>query len=152
MNVYTLEYKQTLPISLEESWEFFATPKNLSQITPKELGLTVTSKIPEKMYPGLIIKYKVSPVSFVKMNWVTEITHIEDLHYFVDEQRFGPYKFWHHKHFFKQTDNGVEITDIVDYALPFSPLMDFMNDLMVKEKLRFIFDYRSKVLEELFPG
>ncbi len=104
----------------------------------------------DKMYSGQIIAYKVSPVAGIKMNWVTEITHVKEKEYFVDEQRFGPYSLWHHKHFIKAIPGGVEMTDIVDYKIPFGFLGDIANALMVKKQLKEIFDYRFKKVEEIF--
>ena len=151
MKIYQLKTVQSLPIGIEEAWEFFSNPNNLSVITPEWLNFKVTSKLPDKMYPGLIISYKVHPVLGIPNTWVTEITHVKEPFYFVDEQRFGPYKFWHHQHHFKEIDNGVEMTDIVSYALPFDPLSRPVNSLLVEKKVKEIFKFREKKLEELFP-
>ncbi len=115
------------------------------------MGFEVNTDTPsDVMYAGLIIAYKVSPVLGIKMNWVTEITHIKEREYFVDEQRFGPYALWHHKHFIRQIDRGVEMVDIVHYKIPFGILGDVANALIVKYKLKEIFDYRFKKVEEIF--
>lgn len=103
-----------------------------------------------KMFAGQIIEYTVSPVLGIKLNWVTEITHVENNHYFVDEQRFGPYTFWHHKHFIKQVEGGVEMTDIVHYKLPFGFIGRIVNSLFVKKQLKTIFEYRFNKLNELY--
>jgi len=151
MKVYTLKTIQNLPIGIEEAWEFFSNPNNLAVITPEWLNFKVTSKLPEKMYAGMIISYKVHPVLGIPMNWVTEITQVEEPFYFVDEQRFGPYKLWHHQHHFKETENGIEMTDIVNYALPFDPISRPINSLLVKNRVGKIFKFREKKLEDLFP-
>lgn len=148
--IHTLKKTQTLPIDLKTAWDFFSSPKNLDKITPKDLGLKITSEVPDKMYPGMLITYDVTPLPFVKSKWVTEITHVDEPNYFVDEQRFGPYSFWHHKHYFEEIKGGVEVTDVVDYAIPLGPIGDLLNHLVVKNKLQHIFDYRSKVLEDIF--
>lgn len=103
------------------------------------------------MYPGMVISYKVSPLPGFRVNWVTEITHVEHLHYFVDEQRFGPYSFWHHKHFLREVEGGVMMTDIVDYKIPFGWIGDLGNALLIKHKLKEIFAFRKQALETLFP-
>lgn len=148
--VHTLEKKQLIPIDLKTAWDFFSSPENLSKITPSELGLRITSEIPERMHEGLLIRYKVTPFPFFESEWITEITHIDEPSFFVDEQRAGPYSFWHHKHYFKEIDGGVEIKDVVDYALPFGPIGDIVNHIFVGRKLEFIFDYRYKEIEKIF--
>ena len=151
MKVYTLKAIQILPIGIEEAWGFFSNPNNLAVITPEWLNFKVTSKLPEKMYAGMIISYKVHPVLGIPMNWVTEITHVKEPFYFVDEQRFGPYKLWHHQHHLKETENGIEMTDIINYALPFDPFSRPINSLLIKNRVRDIFKFREKKLENLFP-
>ena len=93
MKIYTLNKIQTFPITLEKCWDFFSNPANLELITPAELGLSVISELPDSMYPGMIIHYNVSPILGIKQSWVTEITHIKEPEYFIDEQRIGPYTF-----------------------------------------------------------
>ena len=125
---------------------------NLAKITPKEMAFTVTSELheEEKMYPGMIITYKVSPLAGIKLNWMTEITQVVDQQYFIDEQRFGPYKFWHHQHHFKEIPGGVEMNDILTYGLPMGIFGQMANSLFVANKLQQIFDYRKKKVIELF--
>lgn len=141
---------QQLPIGLSEAWEFFSSPKNLAKITPKHMGFRITSEVPEKMYPGQIITYKVSPLPGVKTNWVTEITHVEENKFFVDEQRFGPYSMWHHEHHFKENKDGILMTDKVSYKISFGFLGHIAQQLLVKKQLIQIFEYRMKTLEEMF--
>jgi ligand-binding SRPBCC domain-containing protein len=149
--VYSIKTVQVLKISLDEAWAFFSSPKNLQKITPQKLGFQIISKHHgEKMYPGQIIEYKVSPILGIPLYWMTEITHVEDRKFFVDEQRFGPYQLWHHQHHFKETAEGVEMTDIVHYKLPLGILGDIANVLMVKKQLKEIFDYRYQAVEQLF--
>lgn len=149
--VYSIKTTQHLNISLHEAWEFFSNPGNLREITPKDLGFNIISTHHgEKMYPGQIIEYKVSPLLDIPIYWMTEITHVQEKKYFVDEQRFGPYDMWHHQHHFKQVSGGVEMTDIVHYKLPFWFLGDIANALFVNKQLRQIFDYRFAKAEALF--
>lgn len=103
-----------------------------------------------KMYAGMIITYKISPLAGIKLNWMTEITHVQDRQYFVDEQRFGPYALWHHQHHFKEIPGGVEMTDILNYAIPFGVIGRLTNKVYVGKKVKNIFDYRVKAVEELF--
>ena len=151
MKVYRLTKTQVLPISMEEAWDFFSTPLNLQNITPEDLGFEILTDLEgERMYAGQIINYRVSPFPFASLRWTTEISHVEEGRYFVDEQRFGPYAFWHHKHFFEPVDGGVKATDVVDYALPLGFLGRLAPGLFVKKKLQHIFDFRYRKLEALF--
>ena len=150
MGMYRIERTQSLPISLEEAWAFFSSPKNLAEITPNELGFVVHGEVPEKMYPGLFIQYTVSPLLGIPMTWVTEITHIREGSYFVDEQRVGPYDIWHHEHFFESIPGGVKMTDVVHYKVPFGILGTLVHPFIVRPKLEQIFSYRWKANERLF--
>jgi ligand-binding SRPBCC domain-containing protein len=150
MKVYKKETVQHINASLEECWSFFSSPGNLQKITPKTMGFEITDFDNQSMYAGQIIQYKISPLLGLKLNWVTEITKVKDKAYFIDEQRFGPYSFWHHKHFFEATANGVKMTDVVHYALPLGFLGRIMNALLVKKKLEEIFDYRFVQVNQLF--
>lgn len=149
--VYSLKTVQTIPVSLDEAWDFFSSPANLQTITPDSLGFKIISKHHgEKMYAGQIIEYKVSPLLGIPLYWMTEITHVDDKKYFVDEQRFGPYSLWHHQHHFKAVPGGVEMTDIVHYKLPLWFLGDMAHALFVKKQLQHIFDYRYKKTAAIF--
>jgi ligand-binding SRPBCC domain-containing protein len=150
MSVYTIHIKQKLPISIEEAWEFIANPKNLSVITPKSTGFKTISGDDRDMFPGQIIQYIVKPILGIPLKWVTEITHVAEKKYFVDEQRVGPYKLWHHKHFLKEIPGGVEMEDLVDYKLPMGFLGRMAHPFLVKPKLKEIFEYRRQKLIELF--
>jgi len=150
MKVYKKETVQHINASLDECWEFFSNPKNLQKITPASMGFEITDFDSQSMYAGQIIQYKISPLLGLKVNWVTEITQVKDRAYFIDDQRFGPYSFWHHKHFFETTPTGVKMTDVVHYALPFGFLGRIVNALIVKNKLNEIFDYRFQKVNELF--
>lgn len=150
MKIYSLHTKQKLNIDLKTAWEFFSTPKNLQDITPDDLQFQILSDLPEKMYSGLIIEYYVTPMLGIKLNWVTEISHIEEPNYFVDEQRFGPYKFWHHKHIFTEVDGGVLMEDIVHWGLPFGFIGRLFGAWFVKKQLKHIFTFREKMLNDKF--
>lgn len=154
--VYSIKTVQRIPISIEKAWDFFSSPANLKEITPNNLGFNIISKHHgAKMYAGQIIEYTVSPVLGIPLYWMTEITQVADLQYFIDEQRFGPYSLWHHQHHFKIIDGGVEMTDIVHYKMPFWILGDIANVLFVKAQLSTIFHHRYKAVGERFgfwPG
>lgn len=150
MKLYTLHKKQNLPISVEQAWEFLSNPANLKTITPDYMGFNILSGADRPMFPGQIIQYIVTPVLGIKSKWVTEITHVKDHEYFVDEQRFGPYALWHHKHFIKAIEGGVEMEDIIDYKLPMGILGQLVHPIVVKPKLEEIFNYRTQKLEELY--
>lgn len=147
----TLKTEQFLPMTIEQAWDFFSTPLNLNELTPESMGFKILSELPEKMYEGLFIRYKVSPMLNIPLNWVTEITHIKEPLFFVDEQRKGPYNIWHHEHHFKETGNGVLMTDILTYDVGKSIFGKMAELLFVENKVREIFEYRSKKLSELFP-
>jgi ligand-binding SRPBCC domain-containing protein len=151
MATFSLKTVQLIPVDIDTAWEFFSNPANLQAITPKNLGFKILSKHHgDKMYPGQIIEYKVSPVLGIPMYWMTEITHVKDKEFFVDEQRFGPYQLWHHQHHFKVVEGGVEMTDIVHYRNPLGFLGNIANTLFVKAQLKQIFEFRFKVVEDLF--
>jgi len=150
--IHTLQTSQTIPVPLERAWDFFSSPLNLRQITPPELDFVVVSQVPEKIYPGLMIEYRVRPLFGLRMPWLTEITQVRAPHYFVDEQRLGPYRLWHHEHFFESTSDGsgTIVRDLVHYIIPFSPLSELAHPLLVAPQLKKIFDYRARRLEEFF--
>lgn len=155
MKIYTLHSHQKLPISLKKAWDFLSDPKNLKIITPDYMGFEILSGADRPMFEGQLIQYIVTPVAGIKTKWVTEITHVKDQEFFVDEQRFGPYSLWHHKHFLHEIAGGVEMEDVVDYKLPFGVLGRVAHPFIVKKKLQEIFNYRTKKLIELFgefPG
>lgn len=150
MKIYTLKAKQRLPISLQEAWDFLSDPKNLKTITPDYMGFEIVSGADRKMYPGQVIQYVVTPIAGIKNTWVTEITHVVDKKYFVDEQRFGPYALWHHKHFLTEIAGGVLMEDVIDYKVPFGLLGRLAHPILVEPKLKEIFAYREQKLIELF--
>lgn len=151
MAFYQFTKTQKIPATLAEIWDFISSPANLKEITPEQMGFIVTSNTgTEKMYPGMIITYKVSPLLGIKLDWMTEITHVKELEYFVDEQRIGPYKMWHHQHKIEAIEGGVLMTDIVTYQPPMGILGALANSLIIKKQLQQIFDYRNIALERKF--
>lgn len=152
MKIYRLHRRQILPISREQAWSFFATPRNLEEITPSFLRFRITSDVPEDIYPGLIITYRIAAVAGIPMTWVTEIKHVMPDHQFVDEQRIGPYRFWHHLHRFHAVEGGIEMEDLVHYAMPWGWLGRLVHQLFIRKRLEAIFDFRRDYLERLFDG
>lgn len=150
MKIYRFHKKQNLPITKAQAWQFLSDPKNLKTITPDYMGFNILSGADRPMYSGQIIQYIVTPILGIKTKWVTEITHVKEGEYFVDEQRFGPYALWHHKHFIKEIEGGVEMEDIIDYKVPLGILGQLVHPILVKPKLEEIFNYRTTKLEALF--
>jgi ligand-binding SRPBCC domain-containing protein len=152
VKTYERRWELFMPISLDTAWDFFSSPLNLQKITPPDMQFTVTSPYNEdtKMYAGMIITYKVSPLLGIKLNWMTEITHVQDRQYFVDEQRFGPYALWHHQHHFKAVDGGVIMTDILNYAVGYGAAGTIANKVLVQRKINQIFKYREKAIKQMF--
>ncbi len=151
MAFYQFTATQKIPATIEQVWDFISSPNNLKEITPAYMGFEITSPgLPEKMYPGMIISYKVSPLMGIKMNWVTEITQVEHHRYFVDEQRIGPYAMWHHQHKIEVLEGGVLMTDIVSYQPPLGFLGVIANALFIRGKLKEIFDFRTVAVEKKF--
>lgn len=151
MKVIEKKWKHQLPISLEDAWQFFSRPENLNEITPEDMEFNILSDIKQMdMYEGMIIRYRIKPLLNIPLNWITEITHIESQKYFIDEQRFGPYKFWHHQHHFEENEHGTLMTDHLHYALPFGPIGNLMDALFINKQIDHIFAYRKKILTNNF--
>jgi ligand-binding SRPBCC domain-containing protein len=151
MAFYQFYREQKVNATLEEIWDFISSPANLKEITPDYMGFDITSSwLAEKMYPGMIISYRVSPLLGIKTTWVTEITHVEALKFFVDEQRVGPYSMWHHQHHIEPIEGGVLMKDTVSYRPPFGPLGAIANTLFIRAKLQEIFDYRKQALDKRY--
>ena len=151
MAIYQMHEEMEVAASLEEVWEFISSPANLKEITPDYMGFEITTPgLPEKIYPGLMISYKVRPLLGIRMNWLTEITQVREPHYFVDEQRSGPYALWHHEHKLKATGKGVLMSDLVTYRIPGGPLGTLAHGLFIKKQLKGIFQYRELALEKRF--
>lgn len=151
--IYTLTSEQILPLSIDDAWSFFTLPVNLDKITPEEMNFQITNNPPDKTYCGQIITYKIGILPGIRSNWITEITHLQEGSFFVDEQRFGPYAMWHHEHHFKRlTDRTVLMKDIVNFKLPFGFLGDLFAGKAVVNKVRFIFESRYNILEKYFKS
>jgi ligand-binding SRPBCC domain-containing protein len=152
MALKTIKTTLLLPITPEQAWTFFSSPRNLNEITPADMTFHITSEIPDEMYEGLFITYKLKPLLNIPVSWVTEITHIKNQSYFIDEQRVGPYRMWHHEHHFREVPGGVEMTDILHYDVGKSIFGWMASKLFVDQRVKEIFEFREKKLRELFPG
>ena len=151
--MYSLYRKQRLNTSLDNVWGFISSPLNLEEITPPDMKFEIlTGYNAERMYPGQIIEYNITPLLGIKINWVTEITHVQDKQYFVDEQRFGPYAFWHHQHKLLEVPGGVEMHDIVHYKVPLGYIGKMAHAMFIRKKLEHIFEFRFKHLDAKFNG
>lgn len=153
MNVKRKRWEQHIPLPIEDIWHFFSRPENLNAVTPGDMSFEIISDIADlEMYEGMLIQYKISPFLGIKMDWVTEITHIREGQYFVDEQRFGPYAMWHHEHHFKPQGDGTLMTDLLHYKVPYGPIGTIADAVFVDGKIDQIFSYRYKAIEQLFKG
>lgn len=151
MAAHSFKKVQQIPVSAEKAWEFFSSPANLETITPAGMGFRIISRHHgDKMYAGQLIEYKVKPLLGIPVYWMTEITQVKEPEYFIDEQRYGPYRLWHHQHHFRQIPGGVEMTDIVHYKIPLGFIGRLINRLVVRKKLEQIFSYRFRKVEERF--
>jgi ligand-binding SRPBCC domain-containing protein len=151
MAIHTLSTRQIIPARRENCWKFFSDPRNLVRITPETLKFEILSEVPERIYPGLMIQYRVSPLFGVSITWLTEITHVQEPGMFVDEQRAGPYRIWHHEHRFSQLDDGrTEMADRLTYQLPLTPLSEIFHRCLVRKNLNQIFSYREKMVLKIF--
>ena len=151
--MYQLFNKQIIPSSRDKVWDFISSPRNLKNITPPYMGFEITNEpVSDKMYQGMIISYKVSPVLGIKINWLTEITHVVDKHFFVDEQRSGPYKLWHHQHKLTEINGEVMMEDIVTYIPPFGIIGKIANCIFIEKQIKEIFKYRTEAIEKIFSG
>jgi ligand-binding SRPBCC domain-containing protein len=151
MKVYTLKRTQIIPASLAEAWAFFSSPVNLAKITPPYMKFKIVSiSGGDTMYAGQVIRYRVNAFPFVRVGWVTEITHVSEPNHFIDEQRVGPFSLWHHQHHFRQHPEGVEMIDELTYALPFGIIGRLGHAVLVRRQLNAIFEFRSAVLKQIF--
>lgn len=150
LKIYTLEQTQSLPITIEAAWKFFSNPNNLSVLTPEWMHMDLGENVPTEMYEGIIMTQQVKPLLGIPLTWVTEITKIKEYEYFIDEQRIGPYRFWHHEHRLRENNHGVDVIDTLHYAMPFSIFGQIAHQLSVKHKIQQVFSYRVEKLESLF--
>lgn len=151
MAVFQFYKEQKIPTGIDEIWDFISSPANLKKITPDYMGFDISSDyLPKEMYPGMMISYRVKPIFNIKMNWLTEITQMQEKVFFIDEQRLGPYRIWHHEHRISKIEGGVRMTDLITYKPPFGFIGNLVNGFMIEKKIKEIFKYREKALIEIF--
>ncbi len=152
--IHRLLREQFVPGDPAAIWSFFATPRNLDVLTPPTVAFAIVGEIPARMYPGQLIEYRIGILPGVTTRWLTEITQVSEGTRFVDEQRIGPYKLWHHEHQFMPAPDGqgVNMTDRVTYEVGWGPCGDLVHALWIRRQLASIFDYRARKIAELFPG
>ncbi|HRY98440.1 MAG TPA: SRPBCC family protein [Bacteroidales bacterium] len=150
MKTYQLVTQQFLPVPREQAWAFFTDPRNLNRITPEGMNFRILDELPERVYPGMIIRYTLTPVGPLPVHWVTEITQVKEGEFFIDDQRAGPYALWHHQHHFRDVEGGTEMTDVVTYALPMGSLGRWVAGALVRRKVGAIFSFRREALNAFF--
>ena len=150
MKMYKLENRLLLPISIEEAWAFLANPAQLENITSDDLSFRVLDSLPDEMVEGMLVRYQIRPFPLIRLNWVAEITYIDEGFRFIDEQRFGPFRFWHHEHQDIEVENGIEMKDTVHYVMPFSIIGRIVHRLLIRNMLENIFDYRNEEIRSMF--
>jgi len=150
--MHCLESTITVPISLEEAWDFFSKPQNLLKVTPKKMNMRILSQNLPEMYEGMVISYRVAPLFGIPLPWSSEITTVEQNSYFVDSMIEGPFSVWHHEHHFTAVEGGTEVRDIINYKVPLGMLGELFHPLLVKNQVQEIFAYRSEVIPKIFPG
>ncbi len=148
--IHRLKRQQIVPSSLDEVWAYFATPANLNEMTPSNMHFEIIHGGDGEMFQGQLIEYRVQFMPMIKSRWLTEIAHVVERSYFVDDQRVGPYTFWYHEHTFEALKNGTQIQDQVTYQLPFGVIGDIVHALWVGPRLKSVFDFRQKIISELF--
>ncbi|MDX1666296.1 MAG: SRPBCC family protein [Saprospiraceae bacterium] len=151
MRVKEKVWQQLVAAPLPQVWSFFSKPQNLNELTPDDLSFKIISPAGEvDMYPGMLIRYRVKPLFGISLFWMTEITQVREGEYFIDEQRMGPYAFWHHQHHFEKVDGGVLITDRLHYKVPFGPLGTLVDKWIVEPRIEEIFRFRKQKVDQIF--
>ncbi len=151
MAIYNLFFEQKIPQPVEVVWDFIADPRNLRLITPPDMHMEIISQnLPSVIHPGLIISYTLRPLFGIKTLWLTEIKHLKEQEYFVDEQRAGPYKLWHHLHKLTPFEDHVLMSDVVTYQPPYGVFGSLVNTFFIRKRLSHIFEYRRDTLERKF--
>lgn len=150
MNIHHLYRQQRLAMPLAEAWPFFSSPRNLEPMTPDYLHFRITGDVPAEIHPGLIITYRIAAVANIPMTWVTEISHVIPGQQFVDEQRLGPFRFWHHLHRFSPVEGGILMEDSVYYVMPGGIMGELLHRGFVRARLEHIFDFRQAWLNQRF--
>jgi ligand-binding SRPBCC domain-containing protein len=153
MPIHVVDSTQIVSASLADCWRFFSDPRNLARITPPALRIEILGDLPKAIYAGLLIQYRVRPLLGIPTTWLTEITHVEERVFFVDQQALGPYRLWHHEHRFRALDDrSTEMRDIIHYVLPYGWLGEIAHPWLVAPQLRRIFEFRERTVKEIFKA
>ena len=152
MSFHRLHREQSIPAPRALVWEYFCDPRNLNEMTPPDMNFEIITQNPGRMYAGQLIEYRVEFIRGLRSPWLTEIAHVREQEYFVDEQRSGPYKFWYHEHSFQEIPGGTYMTDNVTYSIGYGPLGDVLNAVWIGARLKSIFDFRIQKIKQIFPG
>lgn len=147
MQIYQLYRRQQLNMTLEEAWDFFSSPYHLNDITPVFFQVEITSRVPQKIYAGLMISYRMKAVFGIPMAWLSEVSHCDEPKRFVYQQRIGPFKFWSHEVCLTETPSGIQLEDIMFYAMPLGWLGELLNRWLIADRLEKIFDTRRDCLD-----
>lgn len=135
---------------MEEAWEFLTNSENLNKVTPPKFRFKTISGGDQPMFPGQIIVHRMRLAPFIWANWITEIKYIDPGKSFIDEQRAGPYKFWHHRHSLEADGDATIMHDEIHYALPLAPFSEIAHVLHVRPLMKTLFAYRREALDGLF--
>jgi ligand-binding SRPBCC domain-containing protein len=149
--IHYLIREQIIPAAIEQVWDYFSDPRNLDEMTPPDMRFQILTAPLPRMYAGQVVEYRVELIRGLPSLWLTEIAHVREPRYFVDEQRLGPYRFWYHEHKFEPVTGGTRMSDQVTYSIGFGPLGDLLNAVWIGRRLRQIFDFRAEKIRQLFP-
>ena len=152
MRLHKLKYTTIIDADLEGVWDFFSNPNNLEELTPRNMKFEIKDIDDKSMYAGKIISYSITPLASIPMTWVTEITHYKEKEYFIDEQRFGPYKFWHHLHKFTEEEGKTMMIDEVSFAYYGGFIGNLLQNYLITNRIKDIFQFRAKVISHLFKS
>ncbi|MDL1894218.1 SRPBCC family protein [Sphingobacteriales bacterium CHB3] len=150
MKIHTLQRVQTLDYPIDEVFEFFRSPENLSRITPPWLNFRILTPLPLEMQRGTLIDYTVNWLG-IPVRWTTMIASYNPPHRFIDQQLVGPYSFWYHIHTFIEKSRKTEMHDEVRYVLPLGIVGEAVHTWIVRRQLDRIFDYREIAVRQQFP-
>lgn len=141
--------EQFIEKPLNEVFDFFSQAQNLEKISPPFLKFQVQSQSTPAIEEGTVIQYRLK-VRGIPAKWRSRILDWKPPYEFSDLQEVGPYKYWYHTHSFSSVPGGTLIRDWVRYGLPMAPLGDWVAQKYVRSEIQQIFDYRQKVIGELF--
>jgi ligand-binding SRPBCC domain-containing protein len=152
MKIYQLYRRQSLAMSEQQAWDFFSSPYFLNQITPDFFHVDITSPVPEHIYAGLLISYRMKAVCGVPMSWLSEVCYCDEPKRFVYQQRVGPFNFWSHEVRISPENQGIVLEDLVFYTMPWGWIGELLHGMLIGKKLQCIFDTRRAYIQQKWPG